>query len=244
MLIEGIKVNKFLLIASMILLMSIVSCKKNLESSPENLPYTIGEILLSDDFTGNLSLWSIEGEPPKIIDGQLKLESSAFSAMWLKPSLLGNVIIEYDVTVPGRNESAGAESSFGCFAMATDPANPNKFFAAGKERAGELSMYNNLNLYYIELGCNKKKSVQVLRYSDGKKKRLNKKANSTYQIASDQKYHIKLLFFEKTIEFYLNGRRLLRHEDSQPYTRGNFGLTTMANSIIVENFVITHLQML
>ncbi|MBN1975073.1 MAG: hypothetical protein JW787_15635 [Sedimentisphaerales bacterium] len=240
--IKNIIINIVLQAFLIIILIFAGCCNENLVSSEENLRYTIGEALISDDFSGNLSQWSIEGAMPQIVDGGMELNTPAFSAAWLKPSLMGNVLIEFDVTVIASNDSEGSAGSFGCFAMATDPANLNKFFAAGKERAGNLSKYkNNLTLYYIELDCNKKKSLKILRCSDGKQELISKSANSSYKKASGGKYHFKLLFFEKTIELYLNDSRLFRYEDSQPYTKGNFGLTASASRIVIDNFVITHL---
>jgi hypothetical protein len=239
---ENKKIDKLLQIALIIVAFNISSCRNIPETKTEEFPYTIGEVLISEDFSGNLSQWSIEGERPEIINGRLEFDTHEFSVIWLKPSLIGNVMIEYDVIVPGRDNSGEPEGSFGCFAMAIDPANPNKFFASAKERAGALSGYDKLNMYDFESGCGKSKYEKFLRYSDGNKELISEKKGSKYSIISNKTYHAKIIFFEKNIEFYLNNKYIFHYQDSLPYTKGNFGLTVFANRISIDNLIITHLR--
>jgi hypothetical protein len=240
--IENMKASLLLSAFTFILVISAGSCKTSPEIISSRLSYEIGEVLIADDFSGSAALWSPEGAAAKIADGKMEIDASAFSAIWLRPALVGNVSIEYDVTLPAANEPGKTAGSFGCFAMASDPVNPKNFFAAGRERAGELSKYDNLNSYYFELGCDKKKSAKFLRYSGGKKEIFTKNTVSSYKASSDRKYHVKLLFFENTIEFYLNNRCLLSCEDSKTYTQGNFGFTAASNKVIIEQFKIIHLK--
>ena len=212
------------------------------EKSKEKLPYTVGEILLSDDFSGNSATWEAEGQSPELVDGKMVIDTNSFAAVWLKPALLGNIVIEYDVTVLSQNSSDKTQCSFGCFAMASDPADTKNFFAGSKERAGTLSGYDNLNLYYYYLSCDSKNSAKFMKYSNGKHESIGTSAESSYKISPDKKYHVKLLFFKNTIEFYLNDRRLLKYEGSSPYTEGNFGFTALVCKIAVDNFSITHLR--
>ena len=236
--------NKIVQLAVLLTILAFTfSCSKNLDTSEKVIPYTIGEVLLSDDFSGKLSLWAIEGESPEIIDGKLEFDNSGVSVAWLRPSLVGNIMIEYDVTIPQQKEQVGTESSFGCLAMAVNPDGPNNFFASSQERSGQLSGYDNLNLYYFELCRDKKNSLRIFRYNDGKQERLNQKSKSSYKDASDNKYHVKLHFFKGLIECYINDECLWRNEDPQPYTKGNFGLTVNACRIIFDNVVITHLSL-
>jgi hypothetical protein len=241
-LVKNKKIDRLLQTALIIAAFNISSCRSIPENKTDEFPYTIGEVLISEDFSGNLSQWAIEGESPQIIDGRLEFDTKAFSAVWLKPSLIGNVMIEYDVIVPDRDNSGEPGGSFGCFAMAFDPANPNKFFALAKERAGNLSGYENINMYYFESGCGKNKSEKFLRYCDGKKELISEKKGSKYSIISNMPYHVKIIFFEKTIEFYLNDKHIFHYQDSLPYTKGNFGLTVFANRISIDNLIITHLR--
>ena len=63
------------------------------EKSKEKLPYTVGEILLSDDFSGNSATWEAEGQSPELVDGKMVIDTNSFAAVWLKPALLGNIVI-------------------------------------------------------------------------------------------------------------------------------------------------------
>ena len=77
--IDNVKIDRLLQIALIIAAIIISSCRNIPETKTDELPYTIGEVLISEDFSGNLSQWTIEGERPEIINGRLEFDTKAFS---------------------------------------------------------------------------------------------------------------------------------------------------------------------
>jgi len=211
------------------------------QTGSDQAGYTIGEVLFSDDFSGDLSNWLAEGRQPEIIDGQMNLDTPVGTTVWLKPWLQGNVMIEYDVTVVGRGGPNDRVSDLNCFWMATDPCHPENLFAASQERAGVFARYHNLNQYYVGYGGNTNTTTRFRRYNDGNRELLGEYTDSPHLITPNHKYHIQLICCGNIVQYRRDGECLFRYEDPQPYRRGHFGLRTVQNHLMMDNFRVVHL---
>ncbi len=224
-------------------LLTVTSCTAVSERSEEKkLPYTRGEILFEDDFSGDLSNWLAEGVQPQITDGKMELDTPVGTTVWFKPRLSGNVMIEYDVTVVGRGGPNDRISDLNCFWMANDPSAPEDLFTASEERAGVFAQYHNLNLYYVGYGGNANTTTRFRRYNSGNRELLGEYTDDPHLITPNHRYHIQLICFENIVEYLRDGELLFRYEDLQPYRRGHFGLRTVQNHLLMDNFRIVHLR--
>ncbi len=234
------KVLQLLLLTTLLM---VASCREDRQQTNSGEPgYTVGEVLFSDDFSGDLSNWLAEGRQPKLLDGQMELDTPVGSTVWLKPWLQGNVLIEYDVTVVDKGGPNDRVSDLNCFWMATDPCHPENLFAASQERAGVFARYHNLNLYYVGYGGNTNTTTRFRRYNGGNRELLGEYTDSPRLITADHKYHIQLFFFGNTVEYWRDGERLFHYEDPQPYRQGHFGLRTVQNHLLMDNFRVVHLR--
>ncbi|MFC1780753.1 DUF6250 domain-containing protein [Planctomycetota bacterium] len=225
-----------------VMLLTTVSCKnENSQTESKQRPYTIAEELLFDDFSSDSQLWLAEGIEPKLTDGMLELDSPTGSTIWLIPSLQGNVLIEYDVTIPIFDEPVAAQTRLGCFFMAADPADTNNMFTKSQERKGDFQEYSDLNLYYLGLGCGENSSMQLTKYNKGDYELLAECADVSLSIEHGKKYRIQLFFYGNTIELCGNEKALFCTQDLEPYTQGHFGLTAVGH-VLMDNFKITHLR--
>jgi hypothetical protein len=226
----------------LIILLVTASCTWDpKQAGGDEAGYTIGEVLLSDDFSGDLSSWLAEGTQPTIVDGQMDLDSSVGTTVWFKPWIQGNVIIEYDVTVVDQGGPNDRVSDLNCFWMATDPCHPEDLFAASEERAGVFAEYHHLNLYYVGYGGNTNTTTRFRRYNGGNRELLGEYTDGPHLISPNHRYHIQLICFGNVVEFWRDGERLFRYEDPQPYRRGHFGLRTVQNHLIMDNFRVVRL---
>ncbi|MBN2180279.1 MAG: hypothetical protein JW715_00085 [Sedimentisphaerales bacterium] len=238
---------RYLQLLLLIFLLSAASCTRNpRQTGGENTPdkradYPVGEVLFSDDFSGDLSNWLAEGRQPEIIDGKMNLDTPVGTTVWLKPYLQGNVMIEYDVTVIEQGGPNDRVSDLNCFWMATDPCNPGDLFAASEQRAGVFARYHNLNLYYVGYGGNTNSTTRFRRYNSGNRELLGEYNDRLHLITPNHQYHIRLICYENTVEYRCDGERLFCYEDPEPYTRGHFGLRTVQNHLTMDNFRVVHL---
>lgn len=218
------------------------SCTNNLQQNrnPET-GYIIGEVLFSDDFSGDLSNWLAEGIQPVLNKAKMELDTPVGTTVWFKPQLQGDVMIEYDVTAIDKGGPNDRVSDLNCFWMASDPAHPDNLFAAGKERSGIFEKYDNLNLYYAGYGGNTNTTTRFRRYNNGDRKLLGEFTDTSHLIIPNHKYHIQLICCDNIVEYYRDGERLFFHEDPQPYRSGHFGLRTTQNHLVMDNFRVVRI---
>ena len=221
----------------LILFLLSISCKQDLQNNTNHkVGYTIGEILFSDDFSGDLMNWLAEGIQPVLTEEQMELDTPVGTTVWFKPQLEGNIMIEYDVTVIDRDGPNDRVSDLNCFWMATDPAHPDDLFAESEERAGTFAKYHHLNQYYVGYGGNTNTTTRFRRYNDGNRELLGEYTDSEHLIIPNHKYHIQIVCYGNKVEYYRDQERLFSYEDTQPYLQGHFGLRTTQNHLIMDNF--------
>lgn len=207
-----------------------------------NISYSSGEILFADDFSNDLSHWLVEGTQPQLVKDRMELDTPVGTTVWFKPRLFGNLLIEYDVTViDGRGENDRV-SDLNCFWMATDPANPDNLFAASRQRGGTFKNYDNLNLYYAGYGGNTNTTTRFRRYCNSDRVLLGEYTDSNHLIIPNHTYHIQLVVLNNVVEYYIDGERLFHYYDAEPFQEGHFGLRTVKNHLVMDNFRVVRIR--
>ena len=157
-----------------------------------------GTILYSDSFDGGTSNWIGEGVTPAIVDGQLDLNVlGSKGTIWLNRKWSGNISIEYDVLMLGYRD-------LNCFWMATDPNNPDDFFAEDRSD-GEFSNYNSMDLYYVGFGGNQNATTRGRKYYDNLKPILIEYTTQPNLLNGENStYHIRLVQNEGVVEYWID----------------------------------------
>jgi hypothetical protein len=207
-----------------------------------SLPYSLGEILFTDDFSDDLSNWLAEGTQPQLTKGRMELDTPVGTTIWFKPRLFGNVLIEYDVIVIDHKGTNDRVSDLNCFWMATDPANPDNLFAASRQRGGTFKNYDNLNLYYVGYGGNTNTTTRFRRYYNSNRVLLGEYTDSNHLIIPNHTYHIRLVVLDNVVEYYIDGERLFHYYDAEPFREGHFGLRTVKNHLAMDNFRVVRIR--
>jgi hypothetical protein len=230
-----------LLLLLMILLITTSCTEISRKSAGDKSAYKLGKVLFSDDFSGDLSNWLAEGTQPAIADGKMELDTSVGTTVWFKPVIEGDVLIEYDVTVVDKDGPNDRVSDLNCFWMATDPCHPGDLFAASEERGGVFANYHHLNLYYVGYGGNTNTTTRFRRYYNGNRELLGEYTDAPHLITPNHRYHIQLICFDNLVEYRIDGESLFRYEDPLPYRQGHFGLRTVQNHLVMDNFRVVRL---
>ena len=233
---------RVLLVLSIVVVIAAGGCSQvSCQTCGGALPYSQLELLFSDNFSGDLSNWVAEGGQPQLTEGELELDTPGGSTVWFKHELSGNVLIEYDVTVLRMGGPNDRVSDLNCFWMATDPAHPDDLFAAGPQRRGVFANYHGLSLYYVGYGGNTNSTTRFRRYQGGDRELLGEYTDPAHLIVPNHTYHIQLVACDGAVEYYRDGERLFRYEDSEPYRRGHFGLRTVQNHLSMDNFRVVRI---
>jgi rhamnogalacturonan endolyase len=201
----------------------------------------------TDDFKHGLSQWRIESEKPATVtahDGVLEIDAPAGLTLWWKQKLHGPIAIEYLATVMQDGGVNDRVSDLNCFWMATDPTNPQDFFA--KLRHGAFPEYNALRTYYVGLGGNDNTTTRFRRYiGDAKERPLlseNDLTDADNLLIPNHQQSIQLIADGGTVAYERDGKRLFTYQDDHPYEEGWFGLRTAHSHIVFRNLLIFQLQ--
>ncbi|MFW6437376.1 MAG: DUF6250 domain-containing protein [Armatimonadota bacterium] len=209
-------------------------------------PYTVGELLHEDDFSGDMSNWVWEGDvEPRIEDERLELRTMVGLTVWFKEKLEGNVMIEYQ----RQAWADGGEYDFcrdlNCFWQATDPEHPDDFWARSEWRDGTFGNYATLKQYYVGYGGGNNTTCRFRRYTgeapppdpidhyDG---------NPHYLIVPTHTYTFQLVYFNGLVQFIRDGEVIFELDDPEPYDSGYFGFRTTHNHEFVDNFKVYRLN--
>jgi hypothetical protein len=126
-------------------------------------------VLHRDDFTDDLSNWTVEQQPGGTVtieDGAIVIADEGGCTVWFNQRLEAPVIITYTATV----SSKARVSDLNCFWMATDPSRPGDLLAPGHTRTGAFATYDTLRTYYVGYGGNTNSTTRFRRYNgDGTK---------------------------------------------------------------------------
>lgn len=208
--------------------------------------FTVGELLVRDDFTAGLGLWREELENGGNVtahDGLLEIDVPGGCSVWLVSPLRGPILISFEavvVSAGGRNDRV---SDLNCFWMARDARSPGDFF--GTARSGRFSDYDQLRCYYVGLGGNSNTTTRFRRYVGEKGNRPllpeHDLSAPEFLITPNVFQTIQLIAAGSAIEYYRDGRRLFAYDDPQPYTDGWFAFRTVTNHLKVKNFRVFRL---
>jgi hypothetical protein len=208
--------------------------------------FTLGEVLVRDDFGRELNLWRWELEKGGTVtarDGSLEIDVPGGCTVWLKPMLSGAVLISYEATVIGAGGPNDRVSDLNCFWMARDARHPEDIFA--QARTGQFSDYDQLRCYYVGLGGNSNTTTRFRRYIGEKGNRPIRPEHDlsapAFLITPNATQTIQLVAAGSFIGFYRDGRQLFTYEDPEPYTSGWFAFRTVTSHLKIKNFRVQRL---
>ncbi|MCM4157051.1 DUF6250 domain-containing protein [Gramella sp. AN32] len=216
-------------------------------------------IFLIMDFTGSAQVISgsdymapehlvIEQQPGGSVtfdDGAMEITDVNGCTVWFKNKLESPVKIEYEVTFIDEGGPFDRVSDLNCFWMATDPKNPDDFFAASEERAGKFTNYHGLELYYVGYGGHNNTKTRFRRYNGTMDRPLlpeHDLSEKKFMIKANIKIHVCLIADGNQISYVRNGETVFSIDDEEPYTEGYFGIRTVNNHMKIENLKISNLN--
>ena len=201
-----------------------------------------GAPLFRDDFDSNLSQWVVEQVAPgttQIQDGTLDINDVGGCTVWFKEKLSSPILIECEVTMIQAGGANDRVSDLNVFWMATDPANPENFFANSAKRGGLFKNYHPLRLYYVGYGANDNTSTRFRRYpGDGSRPLLPEHDLSDTRLMNvpNKTIKIQLLADGGKIQFRRDGEVVFDFPDREPFQQGWFGIRTLHNHMRVDAF--------
>ncbi|MGC9317591.1 MAG: DUF6250 domain-containing protein [Armatimonadota bacterium] len=212
----------------------------------EDQPYQVGEMLYSDDFSGDLSGWVAEGDvEPRITEGRMELRTLTGLTVWFRERLEGNVLIEYE----RQAEAMAGEYDFcrdlNCFWQATDPEHPDDFWARSQWRNGMFGNYATLTMYYVGYGGGNNTTCRFRRYvgqAPPPEPIHHYDGNPHYLIVPTHVYRFQLVYFDGLVQFIRDGEVIFELDDPEPYESGHFGFRTTHNHEFVDNFRVWRLE--
>jgi hypothetical protein len=214
-------------------------------------------LLYSDDFDGNLDQWVIESAGngfASIRDGAMHIIDDGGTTAWFYRPLTDSTSIEYKVRL--LDEGANL-TDINCFWMARDTKSapplsvePEVFFDAG--RTGIFSTYHTMHTYYCGFGANRNSTFRFRRYYDptdipAEVLDMPRDGNRVIVYNHDDSgefregdvfitagtwYHIRLVYFNGLVEYFLNGEKAFSYVEQAydtPYNKGYFGFRTTAS---------------
>lgn len=201
--------------------------------------------VIHDNVLNTSENWIVEQQPGgKVIfnKGILEIIDDKGCTVWFKNELLGNIKIEYDITIIDRDGPFDRVSDMNCFWMANDPKNPNDFFKEAEQRAGLFPKYHHLKLYYVGYGGHNNSKTRFRRYNGNVDRPLlseNDLSDKNYMITANKKMHIEISVRDNFISYLRDGETIYHINDSEPYRKGYFGFRTVNNHLEVENFKVS-----
>ncbi|USQ94118.1 DUF6250 domain-containing protein [Caulobacter sp. RL271] len=201
-----------------------------------------GKRLYADDFRQGLKRWAIEAEKPAAVmarDGVLDIVAPAGFTAWFKPELVGSVAITYQAQAVSEGGAFDRVSDLNCFWMAREADGGSPL---DHPRSGAFADYDTLRTYYVGQGGNTNTSTRFRRYvgRPGDRPLLpqHDHAAADEMLAPNRWTTVRLIADGQRIQYWNDGRHLFEHNDSQPYTRGWFGLRTTQSHLRIRNFEV------
>jgi len=212
--------------------------------------YSDGSVLFTEAFEDSLLNWVVEQTPDgstRITDGCLEIDGGG-ATIWFRELLSGPVRIDYEVTLVDEGGENDNCRDVNCFWMARHPRASYDLFTGWRSnsvnRAGIFSNYDDLRTYYASLGGHKNTTSRFRRYTGHGDKPLlpeHDLSDRKYLLEPGRKYQITLVACNNIIQYFRDGEIIFDFYDPQPYTSGWFGLRTVSNHMLVDNFKVTSL---
>ena len=203
-------------------------------------PYRRGRRLHADDFRHGLAQWALEAEKPAQMtaqNGVLDIDTPAGLTLWFRPELTGPVMIEYEALAVSAGGANDRVSDLNAFWMARDADGGSPL---AKPRSGAFADYDTLKTYYVGQGGNANTSTRFRRYvgRPGERPLLpqHDHAAADEMLVPNRWQTVRLIADGGLIQYWNDERKLFELIDSQPYTRGWFGLRTTLSHLRVRRF--------
>lgn len=206
-----------------------------------------GEVIFETDFQQmDSSNWVIESETGTswnelVGDGYMDINAAKGITVWFDEKLERDVAIEFEVTVVDKGGPNDRVSDLNVFWMASDPENPDEFFARSEWREGIFWRYYTLNQYYVGLGGHDNTKTRFRKYhgsADPMPEVIKEYTQPEYLITPNKKSTIKIVCLEDKTQYFYNGQMLYELEESNPYDNGYFGFRTVNSHMQIHSFKV------
>ena len=208
--------------------------------------FAVGELLASDDFSGDLGQWRTELEKGGTVaarDGKLEIDVPGGCSVWLAQPLEGPLLITFEATAVSAGGPNDRVSDLNCFWMATDARSPADLFAT--VRSGKFADYDQLRCYYVGHGGNTNTTTRFRRYIGERGNRpllpehdLNAKE---FLLVPNVAQSIQLVAAGGIIGYYRDGKQIFAYDDPAPYLRGWFAFRTVTSHLTIRHFRVYRL---
>jgi len=211
-----------------------------------DLPYRVGAVLYSDDFS-NTENWTSELEKPGVVeakDGAMNIDVPAGATIWFRHQLTGPIMIEYEASVLKAGGPNDRVSDLNCFWMANDSRSPGDLFAT--RRSGKFADYNQLLTYYVGQGGNDNSTTRFRRYIGRQDNRPllpeHDLRSPEFLLQPNVSQRIQLVAFNNQIQYLRDGRTIFDFTDPAPYTQGYFAFRTTDAHLRIRHFRVYRLS--
>ncbi len=247
--VQQILMNRLQYILVVLYVFLNIGCNKNIDDIyiSDSLSAN-GRLIYEDTFEKGLDNWKVEQMPNgtvQIKDNTLEINDAKGCTIWFTEEIKGPSMIVYDAVLIDNGGAHDRVSDLNCFWMAKDLYNPSNLFKNSEERGGKFTNYDSLRLYYMGVGGHFNTRTRFRRYiGNGERPLLPEHdfTDSKYLLKPNHKYNIKILTFNNIVRYYRNDTLFVDFYDSEPYTSGYFGLRTVNNHMIVDNFKVYELS--
>jgi hypothetical protein len=212
-------------------------------AAPAGAPFTLGQILFTENFRNGLAQWTSELEKPGTVEtrgGVLTVDVPAGCSVWFRPELTGAVMIQYEARMVQAGGPNDRVSDLNAFWMATDSRSLGDFFAI--RRSGKFSDYNQLRAYYVGQGGNSNTTTRFRRYiGDAVDRPLlpeHDLRTADMLLQANVWQTVQLVALGNRIQYYRDGRLIFDFTDAAPYTHGHFGFRTTFSHVELRNFEV------
>ncbi|WP_430817511.1 DUF6250 domain-containing protein [Carboxylicivirga sp. RSCT41] len=205
------------------------------------------QLILNEEFEDHMSNWTVEqreGGSVKVENGKMDIDDASGCTVWFNKKLSGNIMIEYEAVVIDEGGTNDRVSDLNCFWMATDISTED-FFATSEQRGGKFQNYHDMKLYYVGLGGHNNTKTRFRRYAGGGERPClpgHDLSDAAFLITANAINHIRIVVYNKHIQYYRNGLLIYDFEDQDPYSEGYFGIRTFKNHMTVDNFKVYSLH--
>ena len=204
--------------------------------------YLLEEVFY-DDFSGDLTNWSIEGDAKVgISQGWLEVDcgdiQGVAATIWCKREFEGSQLVEYDV----RLMSDSRQSNINMFLMASIQDGPG-ILETSSQRSGKYSEYHLFPNYLITIlnGTSPAKREML---------RLRMRLNPGFQLVEEKWleplefgriYHVSYLIQSSQVSVYLNEIKAAECKYEQSLNQGLLGLRIWSTHSIYDNFRVSRI---
>ena len=209
--------------------------------------WRIGDVLHENVVGPGLASWHVEMEKDGVVeavDGKLRIDVPLGATVWFKPELEAPLRISYTVTPVAAGGPNDEVSDVNCFWMATDPRADRGDFFDVEERTGKFDTYHELRCYYAGIGGSRNTTTRFRRYVGDPRNRPLLPQHDLGQghlLEPNVPVRIELIVVGDLVQMRRDGKVLFELRDPDPYHRGRFGLRTVKNHMVVEDFAVHRL---